>query len=145
MTRFRIFFPRKNAFIKVLGLGSPTTDLWIQPLNSRLATVELFPSSSRTPQNLRRNGLHSTVQMADQSSSKNTLLTIAATPRFYNFLFVFFVFTLFSFLFKTHFILFFNPPTTTSPRPNIQKPIELIFCYSICFVSFPIHFIFHFF
>ena len=104
------FFSRKTHLIEVLGLGSPTTNLWIQPLESRSVTVELFLSSSRTPSQAkwttigRPNG--------HPKFRRNTSLTVATNPLFCHFSpFLFF-------FLKTHFILFlliYQPPQVYNP------------------------------
>ena len=122
--------------IKVLGLGSPTRDLRIQPLKSRSTMVESFLSSSRTlSQNLRRNGRRSAIQIAGQSSDGMTFLTVVASSS-YPSATCFFFFNSFFFSFKNQFPLFL---TTHSPRPKIQL---FFFFYLFCFVYF--HFSFQF-
>ena len=85
MTRFIIFFQWKTHLIKVLEIGSPTTDLRIWPLKSRSAIVESFLLSSRTPpQNLSWNGSHSVVQTTDQSfGDKNNESPLPLSPFFF--------------------------------------------------------------
>ena len=94
-----------SILIKVLGLGSPTTDLRIQPLKSRSTIVELFLLSIRaSPQNLSQNERRSVVQMADQSSEGLSFSTIRRSslplsP------------SLISAIFSTHFPFFFCKKT----------------------------------
>ena len=85
MTRFIIFFQWKTHLIKVLEIGSPTTDLRIWPLKSRSAIVESFLLSSRTPpQNLSWNGSRSIVQTTDQSfGDKNNESPLPLSPFFF--------------------------------------------------------------
>ena len=85
MTRFIIFFQWKTHLIKVLEIGSPTTDLRIWPLKSRSAIVESFLLSSRTPpQNLSWNGSRLVVQTTDQSfGDKNNESPLPLSPFFF--------------------------------------------------------------
>ena len=85
MTRFIIFFQWKTHLIKVLEIGSPTTDLRIWPLKSWSPIVESFLLSSRTPpQNLSWNGSRLVVQTTDQSfGDKNNESPLPLSPFFF--------------------------------------------------------------